>query len=126
MLLDCKSQSNTSSLILHNGVLNFFPNIICLGDITECTPDYLLNELVSTVVCFVIYIVSLHGYFVNGVSHCIAISLSFTNLIIFLALGTYESAAHVIKSVCSSLLIQSVMCLNTSAPKAVTILNPFV
>ena len=108
LLLDCTSYTNTSSPIIHNGVLNFFPRIICLGDITECTPVLLLNELISTVAHFVISIVSLFGYILNGVSYCIDLTLFFTNLIAFSALGTCESAAHVVRSMCNSFLIQSI------------------
>ena len=69
ILLDVTSYAITNDPIFHSGVLNFFPNINCLGDITGCTPDFLLKELISTVTRFTISIVSLFGNFVNGVSH---------------------------------------------------------
>ena len=63
------SYTITSLPILHNGVLNILLNNICLGDITGCTPNFLLNELISTVTRFTISIVSLLGNFLNSVSH---------------------------------------------------------
>ena len=68
ILLDVTSYAITNLPILHSGVLIFFPNINCLGDITGYTHDFLLNKLISTVTCFTISIVSLYGNFVNGVS----------------------------------------------------------
>ena len=78
--------------------MDFFPSIIYQGDITEYTPDLLLNKLKSIVAHFFISIVSILGYFVNGVSDCIDLSLSFTNLIVFSALGTYKFTAHRIRN----------------------------
>ena len=72
--------------ILHSRVLNFLPNNICLQDTTGCTPDILLNELISTTTRFNISIVNLFGYLSNGVSLWIALSLSMTNRIAFSAL----------------------------------------
>ena len=69
LLLDVTSYAITRSLIFHNGVLNFFSNSICLGDITGCTLDFLLNELISAVTRFNISIVSRLVNFMNGVSH---------------------------------------------------------
>ena len=123
LLLALTSYANTSSPILYKGVLNFFPNIICLGDSTECTPDFLLNDLISIVARVVISIVSLLEYFVDCVSDCIDLSLSFTNLIAFSTLGTYKSAAHVTKSMCSSLPVHLVRCSKAPSPKADMTLN---
>ena len=97
--------------------MNFFPNIICLDNITEYTPDFLLNELLSIVVRFIILIVSLLGFFVNSISDCIELSLSSKNLSIFSALGTCKSAAYVTKSMCSSRLVHLVRCFKGSVPK---------
>ena len=69
LLLAVTLYAITSLPILHNGVLYFLPNNICLGDITGCTPDFLLNELISIVTCSTISIVSLLRNFLNGVSH---------------------------------------------------------
>ena len=66
-------------------------------------------SLYSAILCFAISIVSLVGYFLNGISLWIYLTLFLTHLVTFSTLNTCKSATQVVRSTCNSCLIQLIV-----------------
>ena len=105
-------------------VLYFFPNNNCLGDITGCTPDFLLNELISKGNTF--------HYFNHESRHefcewCLTFNTSDSFIDKpdrILGSCICESVVQVARSMCKSYLIHSTKGLKATSQNAEVTLNP--